>query len=154
MKEKIKLPAGRGKYLLIGAGLLIGILLLVAGNFDADRLDQTAVGEAISAEEYCEMLEKRLVILLSAVEGAGEVRVMVSLESGYRSVYEKDGEGVPVTVGSGSSESAVLVTEGAPAIGGVGVVCQGAKNDRVKREVVALISATLGVGTHKIYVTS
>ena len=79
---------------------------------------------------------------------------MVSLESGYRSVYEKDGEGVPVTVGSGSSKSAVLVTEGAPAIGGVGVVCQGAKNERVKREIVALVSATLGVGTHKIYVTS
>lgn len=153
MKEKPKFPAGRGKYLLIGVGLLVGILLLVVGNLDTKASDK-AVMEGFSAEEYCEMLEKRLCTLLSAVEGAGEVKVMVSLEGGYRSVYERDGNGVCVTVGSGSSESAVLVTEGAPAIGGVGVVCRGAKNERVKNEIVALVSATLGVGTHKIYVTS
>lgn len=154
MKEKIKLPAGRGKYLLIGAGLLVGVLLLVAGNFDTDSADKAAVVESFSAEEYCEILERRLVALLSSVEGAGEVRVMVSLEGGYQSVYEKDGDGVPVTVGSGSSESAVLVSKELPAIGGVGVVCSGAKSERVKNEIVALISATLGIGTHKIYVTS
>lgn len=154
MKEKIKLPAGRGKYLLIGAGLLVGVLLLVAGNFDTDSADKAAVVESFSAEEYCEILERRLAALLSSVEGAGEVRVMVSLEGGYQSVYEKDGDGVPVTVGSGSSESAVLVSKELPAIGGVGVVCSGAKSERVKNEIVALISATLGIGTHKIYVTS
>lgn len=154
MKEKFKLPAGRGRYLLIGAGLLIGILLLVVGNFDTESADKAVVVQTFSAEEYCEMLEKRLAALLSSVDGAGEVRVMVSLEGGYQSVYEKDGEGVCVTVGSGSSESAILVSQGSPAIGGVGVVCRGAKSERVKNEIVALISATLGIGTHKIYVTS
>lgn len=152
MKEKFKLPTGRGRYLLIGVGLLLGVLLLVAGNFSAERSSKTEA-EPFSAEEYCEILETRLSELLSSVEGAGEVRVMVSLEGGYQRVYEKDGEGVPVTVGSGSSESAVLVSESTPAIGGVGVVCQGAKSERVKNEIVALISATLGIGVHKIYVT-
>lgn len=152
MKEKIKLPAGRGKYLLIGAGLLVGVLLLIVGNVDTKVTEKTE--ETLSAEAYCQTLESRLCALLSAVEGAGEVKVMVSLEGGYRSVYERDGNGVPVTVGSGSSESAVPVTKGTPAISGVGVVCRGAKNERVKREIVALVSATLGVGTHKIYVTS
>lgn len=153
MKEKIKLPAGRGRYLLIGAGLILGILLLVAGNLDIKSVDQKMV-QAFSAEEYCQTLEKRLATLLSAVDGAGEVRVMISLEGGVRSVYEKDGKGECVTVGSGSSESAVLVSEGMPAIGGVGVVCRGATSERVKNEIIALISATLGVGAHKIYVTS
>ena len=153
MKEKIKLPAGRGRYLLIGVGLLVGVLLLVAGNVGTQTTDK-GVAEVFSAEEYCEAMEKRLAALLSAVDGAGEVKVMISLEGGVRSVYERDGEGVCVTVGSGSSESAVLVSEGAPVIGGVGVVCRGAANERVKNEIVALVSATLGIGAHKIYVTS
>ena len=153
MKGKIKLPEGRGRYLLIGVGLLVGALLLVAGNFNTETVDQRE-RETFSAEEYCEALEKRLAALLSAVDGAGEVRVMISLEGGVRRIYEKNGDGVCVTVGSGSSESAVLVSEGAPAIGGVGVVCRGATSERVKNEIVALVSAALGIGAHKIYVTS
>jgi hypothetical protein len=94
------------------------------------------------------------------VAGVGEVDVVVTLEGGFSYVYATDkktnvgGESLTyVTVGSGDRESLVYLSEKAPAILGIGVVCTGGMDPTVRREVTSLLSAAFGVGSNKIYVT-
>ncbi len=143
-----KLPI---KYLLVGAGFLVGVLLLLFGSFGGEEAEEPVV--SVSAESYCSDLEERLEKLCSTVKGAGKVRVMVTLEGGYENIYEKDEKGT-VTVGSGKGESAVISATRPPRVAGVGIVAEGAGNERVKNELLAMVSVALGIGTHKIYITN
>ena len=86
--------------------------------------------------------------------------MVVTLEGGFSYVYATDkkttsgGESLTyVTVGNGDRESPVYITEKAPTILGIGVVCTGGMDPTVRREVTALLSAAFGVGSNKIYVT-
>ena len=117
-------------------------------------------------EEYEELhtqlaeLETRVKALCSRVTGVGEAEVMITLSGGFEYVYATDTRtaagGVTtsyVTVGSGGGESLVFVTEKPPAIVGVGVVCAGGNDPAVRQEITSLLSAALGIGSNKIYVT-
>lgn len=152
MKHKEKPTLPRGKYLLIGAGLLLGIFLLIVGGMGGESEAKTEIATP-SAEEYCLTLEKRLEALCREVSGAGDVRVMITLSGGYGNIYETNSKGDPVTVGSGREENAVLALTETPKIVGVGIVATGAGKESVKNELMALVAATLGIGIHKIYVT-
>ncbi len=149
MKEKLPI-----KYILAGAGFLVGILFLLFGSFGGEEAKEPEPsGVTVSAESYCSDLEERLEKLCSTVKGAGKVRVMVTLEGGYENIYEKDEKGT-VTVGSGKGESAVISATRPPRVAGVGIVAEGASNERVKNELLAIVSVSLGIGTHKIYITN
>jgi hypothetical protein len=94
------------------------------------------------------------------VAGVGEVDVAVTLDGGFSYVYATDkkttvgGESLTyVTVGSGDGETLVYLSEKAPAVVGIGVVCTGGMDPTVRREVTSLLSAAFGVGSNKIYVT-
>ena len=98
--------------------------------------------------------------ICAQVAGVGTVDVVVTLEGGYEYVYATDVKIVSgsetrtyITVGSGNSETLVYITERAPAITGIGVVCTGGMDAGVRREVTSLLSAAFGVGSNKIYVT-
>ncbi len=152
MKQKEKLPLPRGKMLWIGAGLLLGILLLALGG-RGENAEAKSEAAAPSAEAYREALEERLEALCETVTGAGEVRVMITLAGSYGNIYEKNSKGEALTVGSGREENAVLAFTEVPKILGVGIVATGAVNGAVKNELASLVAATLGIGVHKIYVT-
>ena len=111
-------------------------------------------------EEYRNGLETRMEALCGCVEGVGSVKVEVMLAGGFEYVYATDkkvtssGESTSfVVVGSGDGESLIYLSEKPPAILGIGVVCAGGGDPAVKREITALLSATFGVGSNKIYVT-
>ncbi len=138
------------KYVLAGAGFLVGVLLLLFGSFGGEEKAETeAPSASYSAQSYGEDLEARLESLCEAVKGAGKVRVMVTLEGGYENVYEKDADGT-VTVG----KNAVVSGINAPRVAGVGIVAEGAGSENVKNELVRIVSVALGIGTHKIYITN
>ncbi len=152
----------------LGVALLlvvVGVVLFLVGR-------RTGEGETVSpetppagvasptVEEYRASLESRMAALCGQVAGVGEVHVAVTLEGGFAYVYACDtkvtsaGESTTyLTVGSGAGESVVYLSERAPAITGIGVVCAGGDNADVRRELTALLSAAFGVGTNKIYVT-
>lgn len=162
----VKAMKKSGKLAIAVVGVLLGALLLFFGN----RSDQASAESTPapsessvvtrSAEEYRNELEARMEAICAQVAGVGTVNVVVTLEGGYEYVYATDVKTVAgsetrtyITVGSGSSESLVYVTERAPAITGIGVVCTGGMDAGVRREITALLSAAFGVGSNKIYVT-
>ena len=166
-QRTVKAMKKSGKLGIALLGILLGAVLLFIGN----RAGKNKTGEGDSGtsappadtrtvEEYREDLERRASQLCADVAGVGDVSILIMLEGGYEYVYAYDkrvtasGESTSyITVGSGDGESLVYLTERAPPILGIGVVCTGGGNAEVKREVTALLSAAFGVGANKIYVT-
>ena len=67
----------------------------------------------------------------------------------YARNYDK---GDLIVIGSGSSKSAVKVTEKPPVIGGIGVVCRGGGDPNVQKRLLELLSSAFGVSSSKIYI--
>ncbi len=146
---------------LLGVGLLIFGNRLVGGERESTPATSDPGSEVRAVEEYRLALERRIADITSEVAGAGSAGVVVTLEGGYEYVYAYDrkitvgGESITyITVGSGADESLVFLSERAPAIVGVGIVCSGGGSAEVRREITALISAAFGVPSNKIYVTA
>lgn len=154
-----------GWVLVLGAA--VGVLLIVLGSSktsggDTDR-QQSIAQSKDPLYEYTELTEQRIAELCASVKGVSNVQVAVSLEGDFTYVYatdsdtqEKDGNSEHqeeyVTVGSGSSEQTVLLTRTPPAISGIGIVCRGGGDAGVRQELTALLAATFGIGSNKIYI--
>ncbi len=127
-------------------------------------------GESESIEEsegYREDLEKRLTEMISSIEGAGTVRVMLLVGSTKEYVFAEQGEVSRQTDSGGenlkSSAEIILADESgekrpvlktitAPKITGAAVICQGADDPRTKERIVNTLSALLGLPSYSISV--
>ncbi|MBP3572421.1 MAG: hypothetical protein J6M42_10725 [Clostridia bacterium] len=157
MKKSGKLAVA---LLFVALGAILILFGSRAGKDTDNSTPEPPVPSARTAEEYRAELEARMEAICADVAGVGEVEVVVTLEGGFSYVYATDkktnagGESLSyVTVGSGDRETLVYLSEKAPAIVGIGVVCTGGMDPTVRREVTALLSAAFGVGSNKIYVT-
>ena len=160
-----KKEKGQLKMLPVIIGAAVGVLLLMyGGSFGAKSSEEN--NAKVSADistfdeaQYETTLVKKIEDVCSRVKGAGAVSVAVTLDGSYRAIYAQnssDGSSIRreyLLVGSGSSETALLLGYAPPEILGVGIVCAGGANDTVRREIIALVSALLDVPTNKIYVT-
>ena len=130
---------------------------------DLSPITVTAVAE-VTASQVEAALERRIGELLSAVEGVGRCRVLVTLESDTRSVYAAD------TVlsnsadgGSSSSETylavdtdsgpvGLLLTRVQPTVKGVAVVCQGGGDPAVCQRVQDVVSTAFHISERRVCV--
>ncbi|MCD7885576.1 MAG: stage III sporulation protein AG [Lachnospiraceae bacterium] len=170
--------------------LLFGILLVViawptgtdsSDNRAADESTETVqvVSEAFSGAEDSDdaaRLEARLEEILSQVEGVGEVRAMITLQSDGKKVVEKDTEqsqskeestqseesslseqssGSETTIyekDSSGNETPFVTEELSPEILGVLVIAQGAGSAAIEAEITEAVMALFGIEAHKIKV--
>ena len=179
--------------------VLIGILLLVIAIPTADKKTKDSVemsgitdsendimeltgteGDMMDKETlslYVSSLESSLEAILSTMEGAGEVRVMIALRSSGEAVVEKDtsftvdsstqveaeggshnttattetGETVYTTMSGGDSFPYVKQVI-YPRIEGVIVSAQGGDDHKVNKNITEAIQALFGIDIHKIKV--
>lgn len=131
--------------------LILGIVLLGAGKLGKSE-KSTEKSTVISYAEYERELESKIKELCEKVDGVRNVSVAVSLSSGGEYVYAKDGRDDYVLVGSGNYESGVLLSEKAPQISGIGIVCDFGNDANVKHRLISLVSAACGVGSNKIFI--
>ncbi len=131
--------------------LMIAVFLFVLSTF-SDSSDKAAVAED-SVGRYVERLESKLSSVLSAVENAGKVDVVISVESGMETVYAYEtvikGETTtqtPVLVGG----KPVVVKEVYPPITGVLIVAQGANSVSVMRKLQQATISLLNVDIQQI----
>ncbi len=148
---------GKRRLPLLVAGAVLGVLLLLLGSM-GDKTEGEGEADMLSLrvaelDTYEATLEEEIMALCDAVKGVSHVRVFVSFEAGYTVQYTVNGDGDPVTVGSGSSEEALYGTLLPPRIAGVGIVCAGGDRAAVRGELTALVSAALGISSNRIYVT-
>ena len=134
-----------GKVLEVAVVLLLAVVV-AAGIFCAVR----GGGEGTpSSQEYADVLGGRLASILSQIEGAGEVDVLVTVESDGEKVIatettvEEDGTVVTVPVFSGGE--VVVLEEKNPAITGVLIVAEGANNLDVRFSLLEAAASVLNI---------
>ena len=166
--------------------VLIGVLLLiVVWPMDTAQSGSDAAVETYRLEPekdeltaYVEYQEKRLKDILSKIQGAGDVEVMITARASKEKVIEKDVEQVLSEVNetdsdggtriskestlkesslytggtSGSKETPYVVKELEPVIEGVVVAAQGASMPQVVDEITCAISVLFDIPLHKIKV--
>jgi len=161
------LAGGNKKILLFALLATLGVMLMLIGNVGGKNeidTDTARDGTEQQIQQYTESLRRDIQRLCEQVGGVSDVTVAVSLECGFEYVYaanENSEIGMSgseaskkyITIGSGSSETAVYITERLPRIGGVGIVCRGGSDPDVIRRLTSLVSAAYNIGSNKIYVT-
>ena len=140
--------------------LLLGIVLMLLPG------KQNAVAEdpiELPQENEPAQLEHRLERLLCQIDGAGAVRVLLTLESGAEATYQTDrqrsskGEEQELTeetvlVSDNGEQKPVVIKTTYPVYKGAVVVCQGADSASVKLNIVRAVSSLTGLGSDKITV--
>lgn len=158
----VRLKADKKLLFIIVLGISGMLLLLLSGNTDSKK-DEKNEGESIGFEEISESVEKNLTELIKTVNGAGKVKVMVSIdcleektiavnterETADNKTDIKD-EYVIIEKSQGTDGLVLKITT--PKIRGVGITCQGAQSVTVRQEIIKLVSATLGIPVNRIWV--
>ena len=144
-----------GKW-LVWVGI-IGLMLIGLTEILPEREKADTVLSTVTETQVEEALERRMTSLLTQVEGVGQCRVMVTLESGSRSVYATDS----AVTASGTSEQVLtvdtdtgpvglLLTRIQPTVKGVAVVCQGGGDPVVCQSITDLISTTFHISERRV----
>lgn len=137
---------------------LAGIILLALSELVPEApKEKTEPKNDVQSCDYEESLEKRLGELISAIEGAGKSRVMITLDSGDENIYatkdkasDKNSERDYVVVKQDGDENGMLLKVAQPEIRGVAVVCEGADSAAVRQEITNTVTAVLGVSTSRV----
>lgn len=163
MKQKIPWQTLK-KYRYPALILAVGVLLLLLPSGGArqemtDGTEETQTVETFDLEEFTARAEA----LLSAVQGAGEVRLLLTLETLGRREYlmqeqhsqEQDRETLDtqaVLGRTGSGETPVTVECQTPRFRGAVVLSPGGKNPAVALQLKEALSSLTGLGLDKITV--
>lgn len=158
--EKVLSAIKQYRYALLV--LAVGLFLMLLPDFKHSSMEQNqVVAEQADSEPTLEM---RLSQMLSNVDGAGAVQVMLTVTSGEEVVYQTDNNSSYHTDTNTVNESTVIVTDAdrnqtglirqrIPAVyRGAIVVCQGADNPRVHLAIVEAVSKITGIGSNQISV--
>ena len=171
--EKLKcFTSKKSNKLLVFLGLA-GMLLLMVSELIPQGNDTS--GKDSNSEfdyrTYESSLENRLTSLLSEIEGAGNVKVMVTLEGGSEYIYavNENVENVSTSNSSGdkndknsldnefvlldNGKEALLQNYTLPQIRGVAIICEGAEDVSIEKRVTEAAAVVLGLSTNKISVT-
>ncbi len=163
-KELFKAKNWNRSSLLVFAGAL-GLFLLLAGNaFPAESSSretgepQSTADEAAYVQEYAANLEQTLTGVIESIQGAGHVKVAVTLEAGPQTVYaldetdrgENGSEVQHILMEDSSGQSALVEMVWEPEIRGIAVVCQGAADVQVQAQITEAVSVLTGVSSNRI----
>ena len=151
----------KGRKALIIAGIAAMVLLLFSTLSCGGGEETAAAGE--SAAEFEQRLERRLESLLSEIDGAGKVTVMITLETASERVYAEDERTERSVDGkSGTQSEVVLAGSGKnpveksviqPVVRGAAIVSTGAADPVVREKLAKAAAGVLDIGISRVYVT-
>lgn len=156
--NKLKEALLKYKYALII--LLIGISFLLIPE---RRVEQTQRPEE-STMETNYLSSESISAILQSVEGAGQVRVLLSVASGEEILYQADQDSsvsddnhstkteTVILMDTNRVESGLIKQINPPQYLGAIVVCQGADNPTVKLAITQAVSKIVGLSSDKICV--
>lgn len=156
------------KLLVIAVVMIVGIILTVISSSGSKTEEKEQISlqtdKIFNESEYTGQLENKLEEMISLISGAGETKVIVTLECDYETVYAKDGsiekdndstdeDSEYIIIDSRDVQGGLVLKTVTPKIRGVAVVCAGGDSMYVKSAVTDLLSAVLDIGTNHISVS-
>lgn len=158
VKKRKKLRNIFLKYRYPAIILLVGVLLMLIPSNKRTEITEVAV------EPVTPTMEERLAQILSTIDGAGEVRVLLSVAQGERVVYQSDVESNVTSDNESIYSKTVMITDAQrgenglvqqrnpPQYLGAVVSCQGADEPVVCLMIVDAVATATGLGADKITV--
>lgn len=147
------------KYRYALLAILAGILLLTLPEQKPNTQEETTPVKEIEST-----LESQLAQILSLIDGAGRVEVLLTPVKGEETVYQTDensssgdhtedqrSDTVLIT-GEGRLETGLVKQINPPVYRGAVIVCQGAGNPQVRLSVVEAVMSVTGLTSDKITV--
>ena len=168
--EKVLTKKNFKLVLLIIVGLVTIIIFFGFGSNKTSSTSSSVVSTSsyISTMDYCEIIENKLIEVLSKVDGAGNVSVMVTVDGSPELVYANEQDKTsssnssgsttsstyssPIIIDANGSSSALVMTEVLPAVKGVIVVSSGAGNVATKLNLLNAVSTLLDISTDQVTV--
>ena len=151
------------RYKSIALILLAGVVMLAWPEREQQTVSEQPVGM-----ETPEETEARMERILERIEGVGQLKLMLTVESGVRRELAMDTElsyrgnvlapdeyssqMETVIVSEGQNDVPVVVYSGSPVYRGAVVVCQGAENAGVRLAVTQAVAALTGLRSDRIMV--
>ncbi|MGM9607761.1 MAG: stage III sporulation protein AG [Oscillospiraceae bacterium] len=158
--KKVWSALGRYKYVLLV--MLVGVLLLLLPDSNKTVQSNEPAVTGVEEDFSVEALEEKLEKTLSEIDGAGQVQVMLTVQSGMKRVLAQDGsleqdgssvqretQTVVISTGSGVQET-VLVQQIYPQFQGALVVANGGGDPAVRLKLTEAVAALTGLGADKI----
>lgn len=152
------------KYRAVLAVLLAGVLLLASGHGGNESAQTASAGTAASQEFDLNGFQQELQAQLTAIDGAGRVALMLSLDQTEEAVYavntrqtsgsdSRSLESDVSVVSNGSyGETPVTVKSVLPVFRGAVVLCDGADDASVRLAVTQAVGTVCGIGADKVTV--
>ena len=160
-----KILAGLKKYKYAVLVLLLGVALMLLPFGKKEEAPEAEVQEdTLTDEAYAQALEQRLEDMLCQVSGAGQVRVMLTLQTGSRTEYQTDTQISDSETQSQEERKTVILSEGSaydkaavsavqyPRFQGALILCQGADQSTVRLSLVNAVAALTGLSSGQITV--
>ena len=160
LRKKIVEAIKKYKYVVLV--LLIGIGLLMIPSKKNE--DVQVVKSETDENMYALMMEERICSMLTKINGAGQVKVMLTLACSSRTEYHADVQVNSDAGGNSEERKTVILSEGSaydkaavsvvryPQFQGALIVCEGADSASVRLDILNAVSALTGLGTDRITV--
>lgn len=157
LREKARLWLKEYRYVILVLVLGILLMMLPQGKTEEKKEESIPIPETEAQETVQEQLEQ----LLSMVQGAGKVRVLLTEAEGERVVYQTDGEEnsqnskrteTVILSDSGRAESGLVQQIIPPTYLGAVILCQGADSASVRLALIEAVSNATGLSSDRISV--
>lgn len=155
MSEKIKLLVQKWKGIKHKEIILVILLSSLLFLFFFSSLgklsfndEKTSQSNTFSVDNYVSGLEKRLEDILTQMDGVGNVRVMITVSSGIKTIPHYKEDGSVLTSGG----KPIVEKEEFPTPIGVVVVSDGADSYLVKSQIIAATVSLLGIKADRVQV--
>ena len=154
--QKAAKPIEKYKYILLV--FVIGLtLIILPSNTNSDHQNSIT-----TVEQAAIPLSEQIAALLSKVEGAGKVEVILSIQTGEEILYQTDEDCSTTEQTSTSKKETVIISDSQrnetglirqtnpPDYLGAIIVCQGADSPRVQLALYDAVSKITGLSTDRI----
>lgn len=147
----------------------LGVFSIALSEMNLENeADKNSKPKSTGSYDYCSYLEERVADIISAIDGAGKVRVMITLAETTEYVYAQnqndtkkvnsdsensDNKNDFVIIEKDNNDSGLLIKTFEPKIRGVAVVCDGGDNPTVQQQIYSAVSAVLNVSTARISIS-
>lgn len=162
VKLKEGVLQGLKKYRYAIIVLIIGFSLILIPDFSPEDDTQESIAVQPSISEHS--VNEELATILSQIDGAGKVSVMLTVRYGSETIYQTDEDRTEtdnslsvqidtvIITDSDRNESALITQINPPQYLGAIIICQGADNASVRLSIVDAVSKITGLGADKISV--
>lgn len=127
--------------------VLVGVALLCLPTGTAEKPVSQQIPETVD-------VEGKLAKILSRIDGAGEVEVMLAEAVGEEIIYQTDNGGADTVVitDEDRNQQGLIRTRESPVYQGAIVVCRGADSAAVRLAIVEAVANVTGLGSDRITV--